>query len=36
MPRWFVDAAKERVDEFVEAFPDMVDDWLDIGFNVPI
>jgi hypothetical protein len=36
MPHWFVDAAKERVDEFVEAFPDTAEDWLEIGFDVLI
>jgi len=34
MPRWFVNLARERVDEFVEAFPDTRDLWYDIGFIV--
>ena len=34
MPRWFVNFARERVDEFVEAFPDTMEDWTEIGFNV--
>jgi len=34
MPRWFVNLARERVDEFVEVFPDTRDHWCDIGFNI--
>jgi hypothetical protein len=34
MPRSFVNAAKARVDEFVEAFPDTMEYWWDIGFVV--
>jgi len=34
MPLWFVHAAKGRVEEFVEEFPDTRRHWWDIGFNV--
>jgi len=36
MPALFVSAAKWRVDEFVEAFPDTRKHWGDIGFDVPV
>jgi hypothetical protein len=36
MPPWFVRAAKWRVDEFVEAFPDTKERWRDIGFDAPV
>jgi hypothetical protein len=35
MPSSFVNAAKWRVDEFVEAFPDTTEHWWFIGFDVP-
>jgi hypothetical protein len=36
IPPSFVNAAKWRVDEFVEAFPDTKERWRDIGFDVPV
>jgi len=33
MPSSFVDAARWRVDEFVEDFPDTTDDWWTLGFE---
>lgn len=36
MPYSFVDMAKGRVDEFVEAFPKTKNYWRDIGFDVPL
>ncbi|KAF5380178.1 hypothetical protein D9615_006211 [Tricholomella constricta] len=32
MPRWFVREAKERVERYVEAWPDSADFWSELGF----
>jgi hypothetical protein len=34
MPAWFVQEAEERVQEYIEEFPDSAESWNEIGFEV--
>lgn len=34
IPKWFVRAARQRVGEFVDEFPESADSWYKIGFRI--